>query len=51
MDILDFVFREKDVCAFDVVELCPNDGDVVSNFTAARLVYKVMAYHACHKLA
>lgn len=50
MDILDFVFREKDVFAFDVVELCPNDDDVVSSFTAARLVYKVMAHHARYKL-
>jgi agmatinase len=50
MDILDFVFRERDVFAFDVVELCPNDDDVVSTFTAARLVYKVMAHHAYHKL-
>jgi len=50
MEILDFVFSEKDVCAFDVVELCPNVDDVVSSFTAARLVYKIMAYHAYHKL-
>jgi agmatinase len=51
MEVLDFVFGRKDVFAFDVVELCPSDGDVVSTFTAARLVYKVMAYHAHHKLA
>jgi agmatinase len=51
MEILDFVFGQKDVFAFDVVELCPSDEDVVSTFTAARLVYKVMAYHAHHKLA
>jgi agmatinase len=50
MEILDFVFMEKDVCAFDVVELCPSDDDVVSSFAAARLVYKIMAYHAYHKL-
>lgn len=51
LDILDFVFTEKDVCAFDVVELCPSDEDVVSSFTAARLAYKVMAFHAFHKLS
>lgn len=50
LDILDFVFGHKSVTAFDVVELCPNEVDVVSSFTAARLVYKVMAYHAYHKL-
>ncbi|UCG51838.1 MAG: arginase family protein [Candidatus Latescibacterota bacterium] len=50
MDILDFLFGEKDVFAFDVVELCPHEDDVVSSYTAARLVYKVMAYHTYHKL-
>jgi agmatinase len=50
MDILDFLFDEKDVFAFDVVELCPQDTDVVSSYTAARLVYKIMTYHAYHKI-
>jgi agmatinase len=50
LDILDFLFGEKDVFAFDVVELCPHADDVVSSYTAARLVYKIMAYHAFHKL-
>jgi agmatinase len=51
MDILDFVMREKDVRAFDVVELCPDEGDIVSSFTAARLVYKFMQYYTHHRLA
>jgi agmatinase len=50
MRILEFVFREKDVCAFDAVELCPNPDDVVSSFTVAKLVYKAMAYYALNKL-
>lgn len=50
MEILDFLFEDKNVFAFDVVELCPQDTDVVSSFTAARLVYKIMAYHAYHKI-
>ncbi len=50
MEILDFLFDNKDVFAFDVVELCPHDADVVSSYTAARLVYKIMAYHTHHKL-
>ena len=50
MGILDCVFREKDVIAYDVVELCPEEHDVVSSFTAARLVYKAMSYHTYHKL-
>lgn len=50
MDILDTVFRHKHVVAFDAVELCPNDADIASSFTAARLVYKVMNYHAAYTL-
>ncbi|MEJ2721708.1 MAG: arginase family protein, partial [bacterium] len=50
MDILDFLFEHKEVFAFDVVELSPNAADIVSSYTAARLVYKIMAYHTYHKL-
>jgi agmatinase len=50
MRILEFVFRAKDIRAFDVVELCPRPDDVVSSFTVAKLVYKVMSYHALNKL-
>jgi len=46
MEILETVFRYKKVVAFDAVELCPNDADIASTFTAARLVYKIMNYHA-----
>lgn len=45
MEILETVFRHKRVVAFDAVELCPNDVDIASSFTAARLVYKVLNYH------
>jgi agmatinase len=46
MEILDTLFRHKNVIAFDAVELCPSRHDVASSFTAARLVYKVLNYHA-----
>jgi agmatinase len=46
MEILETVFRHKKVVAFDAVELCPTEYDPASSFTAARLVYKVMNYHA-----
>jgi agmatinase len=46
MEILDTVFGSKKVVAFDAVELCPHEADIASSFTAARLVYKVMNYHA-----
>ena len=51
MDILDTVFRHKRVIAFDAVELCPNDADIASSFIAARLVYKVLNYHAYYATA
>ena len=50
MEILDFVIGEKNLRAFDVVELCPDADDVVSSFTAARLTYKFMQYYAHHRL-
>lgn len=46
MEILDTVFRHKNVIAFDAVELAPQEADIASSFTAARLVYKVLNYHA-----
>lgn len=46
MEILETVFRYKKVVAFDAVELCPTEYDPASSFTAARLIYKVMNYHA-----
>jgi agmatinase len=50
MDIVGTVFREKNVRAFDTVELCPNDDDVASTFIIAKLVYKIISYHAYYKL-
>ena len=29
---------------FDVVELCPFHGEVMSDFTAAKLTYKIIGY-------
>lgn len=50
MDCLDHVFGTKHVFAFDTVELCPQENDLASSFTIARLVYKAMAYHVHHRL-
>ncbi len=38
------VFREKNVVGFDVVELAPKEGMHHCNFTAARLVQKMIGY-------
>ena len=37
-------FEQKRVVACDVVELCPIPGMVAPNFTAAKLVYKLLTY-------
>jgi agmatinase len=36
--------RAKEVVGFDVVELMPIPGSLVSEFTAARLIYKLIGY-------
>jgi len=49
LDLLDAVFSRHEVIAFDAVELCPHETDRASSFTAARLVYKVLQYHAARR--
>lgn len=38
------VCEKRNVVGFDVVELCPNENDVSPDFTAARIVYKMIGY-------
>ena len=49
-EIVQLLFREKNVTAFDVVELCPDEHDIASSFILAKLIYKAISYHAYHKL-
>ncbi|MDI6733788.1 MAG: agmatinase [Planctomycetota bacterium] len=44
LDILRPVFQKKRIIGFDVVELCPMKGSIVSDFIAAKLVYRLMGY-------
>lgn len=44
LEFLKIVSREKDIVGFDVVELCPNPQARASDFTAAKLVYKLLSY-------
>ena len=46
MELLEAVFREKRVVGCDVVELAPIPGVVAPDFTAAKLVYKLVAFWA-----
>jgi agmatinase len=44
LEFLRMVFKEKEVVGFDIVELCPNENDKSSDFTAAKLYYKMLSY-------
>lgn len=44
INFLKEVFKNKNVVGCDVVELCPIKDNIISDFTAARLVYKLIAY-------
>lgn len=43
------VFEKRNVVGFDVVELCPNENDVSSDFTAAKIIYKMIGYKFTQK--
>jgi agmatinase len=42
--LLRAVCEKKNVVGFDVVELCPNENNKAPDFTAAKLIYKILAY-------
>jgi len=44
LEFLKQIFEEKNVVGFDIVELCPNQGDKSSDFLAAKLYYKMLSY-------
>lgn len=44
LDFLKQVFAERNVVGFDIVELCPNEINKVSDFLAAKLYYKMLSY-------
>jgi agmatinase len=46
MEFLRRLFEQHDVLGCDVMELAPVPGSVVSEFTAAKLVYKLIGYQA-----
>jgi agmatinase len=49
MKLLRRVFTEKNVVGADVVELAPIGGNAAPDFVAAKLVYKMIAYHGLKK--
>ena len=45
VDILTFLFGEKQVMAMDAVELCPHEKSTVSDFIAAKIIYEAISRH------
>jgi len=45
IDFLRIVFQHKEVVGFDIVELAPQPGLVHPDFTAARLIYKMIGWY------
>lgn len=46
LDLFRAVCREKNVVGVDVVEVCPMKGSVLTEFNAAKLIYRLMGYLA-----
>lgn len=44
--LLRLVSEERNIIGFDVCELAPNEGPTANSYTAAKLVYKMIAYAA-----
>jgi agmatinase len=42
--LLKKVCENKCLVGFDVVELCPNPNNIAPDFTAAKLIYKLLSY-------
>lgn len=49
LELLERVFRERQVVGCDVVELAPIPGLVAPDVMAAKLVYKLVAFYALHR--
>jgi len=51
LELLKRTFKEKKVIGMDIVELCPreNDASFVSDYTAAKLLYKCIGYKFFNK--
>lgn len=44
LDILKMVAQQKEIVGFDVVELSPLEGNIASDFTASKLIYRLLGY-------
>lgn len=44
IDLLKEIIKDKKVVGFDVVELCPIQGQIMPDFLAAKLIYRLLGY-------
>ena len=44
LDLLRDISKDKKIVGFDVVELCPIQGQIASDFLAAKLIYRLLGY-------
>lgn len=49
LDLFKEICSRTQVVGMDVVELCPMEGQTRADFLAAKLVYKMIGYHAQHQ--
>ena len=47
LELLKNVSEKKNIVGFDIVELCPNESNKAPDFTAAKLIYKLLSYVFC----
>jgi len=51
LELLRTVFENRNVVGFDVVELCPDEGNKAPDFLAAKLIYKLLSYKSASRFA
>jgi agmatinase len=49
LEFLRMVFQHKNVIGFDVVECAPMEGQIISEYTLAKLVYRLIGYKVNHQ--
>ncbi|HEX5003057.1 MAG TPA: agmatinase [Bacteroidia bacterium] len=51
LQFLEMVAAKRRIVGFDVVEIAPREGDILTEFTMAKLVYRLLGYIVKHKSA
>ncbi|MFN7181493.1 MAG: agmatinase [Planctomycetota bacterium] len=49
LKILEYIIKNRNVVGFDIMELMPLGEEKISEFVAAKLCYKLIAYYTYHK--